>query len=534
MDKVLLNGNIETMAGRRVSALAIQNGRIAYAGSDEGALALIDSGTEKIDLLGCFAMPGFTDSHMHTLNTGQDMARLDLRGAKSVEEIVERGRSYISERNIPEGQWIVGFGFNHNTFGEIRLPRKEDLDKISDRHPILASRVCGHIATMNSLAIKLSGATMETEVPGGELDKENGELTGVIRENALSLAYSAMPELGRDQVESLLREATAALAASGLTAVHSDDLSSAGWADLMEAARSLSEKGQLGVRIYEECQGPTLEAIEGLSRLGVKTGYGNDEFQAVNIKILADGSLGAATAYLREGYADAPGERGIPIYAQSELDELVEAAHEAGFAVACHCIGDGALEMYLNALEKAIAKNPRPLRNRVVHCQIGSKELYEKMAALNVAADIQPPFQPTDAPIAERRVGAERAKESYAWKSLLETGIRLAGGSDSPVEGFSPLWGIYCAATRKDGSGAPSWMPEQKLTVKEAAELYTTGPAWLSASEHTSGTLETGKFADLVVLSEDIFAIDPERIKDVNVLLTIKGGQATYAGGAFA
>ncbi|MCL1912290.1 MAG: amidohydrolase [Eubacteriaceae bacterium] len=532
MDTILYNGSIETMAGRRVAAAAIKNGRFAYVGEDAAVLALASESTKLIDLKGNFAVPGFADSHIHMLSTGEHMERLDLRGSKSVEELVERGKKYLEAKQIPEGSWIIGVGFNDNGFDEPRMPTKDDLDLVSTAHPIIFTRICGHIGSINSYAIEVCGITTKTASPGGEFYRDaNGQLNGILSETALDLPHSAWPQIDKEKAARLLKTASEAYASSGLTAVHSDDLSSLGYNDLKDTALELANQGLLKVRIYEDCQGPTIEAIQELSKQGLKTGVGNSDFSALCVKILADGSLGGATALLREEYNDAPGDKGIAIYTQEEIDGLVKACHDADFGVACHCIGDGALEMFLDALEKSIASNPKPLINRVVHCQIGSKQQYERMAALNVAADIQPPFTATDAPIVLARVGQQRVKESYVWKSLLDYGIQLGGGSDSPVEPFAPLWGIYCAVTRCDGEGKEPWMPDERLSVMQALELYTIGPARLSNNLHNSGTIEAGKYADLVVLESDLFEIDPHSIKDVKVAMTIKGGDVTYSNG---
>jgi predicted amidohydrolase YtcJ len=207
---------------------------------------------------------------------------------------------------------------------------------------------------------------------------------------------------------------------------------------------------------------------------------------------------------------------------------MVCLSHEAGLQVAFHAIGDAALEQCISAVEKVMERDPKPLRHRIVHCQIGNQKLYERMASLGMGADIQPPFTASDAPLVDPRLGKKRMQESYAWKMLQDAGVLLGGGSDSPVEAYEPLWGIYCAVTREDGHGAPPWMPEQCLTIEEAVELYTKGPAQLALQEAHSGTLEAGKLADLVVLDRDIFRIPSEEIIKLRIELTMMGGQITY------
>ena len=531
MDQIFINGNIYTMAGRRVEALAIQGGRIAWSGSSECALALKTADTRVTDLGGRCVLPGFCDSHMHMLLSGVGFHRLDLRGVRSPEELAERGRAYIRARDIAPGEWVIGYGFDHNLFSEPKLPDGRIAEAISEVHPVLLDRVCGHVGTANRLALQKAGYTPKTVIPGGELDRdETGALTGVIRETALDRMKTFIPRLTQAQVEELLREAGERFAACGLTSVHSDDLGPEGtdWDTLSAAMKALEERGELRIRIFEEWEAANKETLQPIINKGFYTGWGSELLRVCNIKLITDGSLGARTAYLREEYNDDPGNRGIPVYTQEALDELTLLCHRAGLQVAFHAIGDGALEQCVTAVERAMAQEPKPLRHRIVHCQIGSEALYRRMAALGMGADVQPPFTVTDSPHVAPRLGAERARTTYAWKTLLDLGVLVGGGSDSPVEDFAPLWGIYCAATRSDGAGAPPWMPEQRLSVEEALVIYTKNGAMLACQEAHLGTLEAGKLADLVVLDRDIFAIDPEEIPKTRVLLTMMGGRETF------
>ena len=535
MDQIFVNGTIYTMAGRNVEALAIQSGRIAWVGSAKGALALQTADTKVIDLDGCCVLPGFCDSHMHMLLCGVGFHRLDLRGVRSPEELAERGRAYIRERQVPPGEWVIGYGFDHNRFADPQLPDGRVAEAISGIHPVLLDRVCGHVGTANRLALEQAGYTSDTVIPGGELDRDQtGALTGVIRETALDRMKTRIPKLSQAQVEELLREAGERFAACGITSVHSDDLGPEGtdWDTLSAAMEALEGRGELRVRIFEEWEAASKEALQPIIEKGVHTGWGRDTLRVCNIKLITDGSLGARTAYLKEDYTDDPGNRGIPVYTQQELDELTARCHRADLQVAFHAIGDGALEQCVTAVERAMAEVPKPLRHRIVHCQIGSESLYRRMAALGMGADVQPPFTVTDGPHVAPRLGAERARESYAWKTLLDRGVLVGGGSDSPVEDYAPLWGIYCAVTRSDGQGAPVWMPEQRLSVGEALTLYTENGAMLAHQERELGTLEAGKLADLVVLDRDPFAIDPEEIPKTRVLLTLMGGRETFRDAA--
>lgn len=529
MDTILIHGVIHTMAGRTVSALAIEKGRIALAGDDAAALALAGPETQVVDLEGSCVLPGFTDSHMHLLHTGLGFRRLDLRGVASVEELIQRGRDYVASHTLMPGEWIIGYGFDHNRFPNPVLPDGAVAQAISRDHPVVLDRICGHVGAANPKALALAGFHADTVIPGGELDKDGeGRLTGILREAALDRIKSFTPRLDRNMVELLLEDTGKRFAAAGLTTVHSDDLGPEGtdWDTLWEAAHALAARGALSVRIREEWEAPRPAQLRAILDRGRKSGDGDDWLRLCNIKLIGDGSLGARTAFLRADYTDDKGNAGIAVYTQEELDEMVALCHGGGLQVACHAIGDGTCERFVNAVEKAMAADPKPLRHRVVHCQIGDMPLYRRMAQLGIGADLQPPFVPSDAPLVAPRLG-ERAATCYAWKTLLEAGITAGGGSDSPVEDFSPLWGIHCAVNRPDGMGG-IFLPEERLTPEEAVALYTTGPARLAGEEAHSGTLEAGKYADLVALDRDIFSVPHEEIKDLNVELTMAGGRITY------
>ena len=374
-------------------------------------------------------------------------------------------------------------------------------------------------------------------IPGGELDKdEHGHLNGIIREAALDQIKRASPRQGKEQVIARIREIGAAMSAVGLTGVHSDDVGMEGteWSILQEAFAAMEAEDTCPVRLWEEWEAPRPADLQWVLAQPLRSGQGSDWLKVGNIKLISDGSLGARTAYLRADYSDDPGNRGIAVYTQEAMDEMVALCHAAGLQVACHAIGDGACEEFVNAVEKVMAQDPKPLCHRVVHCQFGDEALYRRMAALGMGADIQPAFVPSDAPLVPSRAG-ERTKTSYAWKTLLDLGVVLGGGSDTPVEDFSPLWGIHCAVNRPSGQTDPTpFLPEQALTVEEAVALYTTGPARLVGAQQDLGTLEAGKWADLVVLDRDIFTVPKETIKDIPVALTVVGGRVRFAGEGFA
>lgn len=530
-DQIFYNGKIYTMDGSEtVSAIAVKNGRIEAVGKDVDILSLAEENCGKTNLKGACVVPGFHDSHCHLLQTGLGYERLDLRNTASREEIVEKGRRYIRERNIPAGSWIVGGGYDHNIFTDPRLPDGALLDAISTEHPIMIERVCGHVGAANTFAMKLAGFDRNTKMPGGnvELD-EQGNPTGILWEAALDEFKLRIPKPETEDCKRAVLAAAKMANSFGLTSVQTDDLGGAPLDTVLEAYHQLEEEGKLTLRVNEEVQAARPPVLKEFLARGLRTGDGTDYFRIGNIKLITDGSLGARSAYMREDYADEPGSRGIAVYTQEALDEVVLMAHEAGMQVACHAIGDGAAEQCIRAFGKAYEASPKDLRHRIVHCQFADQEMFDAMVKYRIAADIQPPFTATDMPLTAPRLG-EREKLGYCWKTMYDAGILLGGGSDSPVETMNPLWGIYCAVTRMDAEQNPSegWHPEQKLSVWEAVNIYTKGGAALSLEEHQKGMLKEGYLADFAVLSDDIFETEPRRIKDIKVLRTVIGGKTVF------
>lgn len=530
---IFYHGRIHTMNGRMVSAIAVKDDLIEAVGTDEEMKRLAGADCEFTDLRGNCVVPGFNDTHCHVMMTGIKYDRLNLDGVRSAEELIERGRAYIRERKLPEGTWVIGGGYNHNIFDDPVLPDGSVMEAISSVHPVMVERICGHVGAANRLAMDMVGFDERTEIPGGVLDKdETGRLTGILREAALDEFKMRMPEIDAaaagQAILTVMRKANAA----GLTSMQSDDTDGAPIETVMQAYQELEKEGKMTVRIFQEVHAPRMSDLEAFLKLGLRTGDGSDFFRIGNIKLLTDGSLGARTARLREDYSDDPGNKGIAVYTQEELEELVLAAHRAGMQVAAHAIGDGAAEQCIQAFEKAWKSDCVDLRNRIVHCQFADEDMLERMAENHIAADIQPPFVPTDSLLTQSRLGA-RDKWGYVWKSMLEKGIHVGGGSDSPVEPFSPVWGIHCAVNRNDEKLEPAggWHPEQKLTVEEAVKLYTADGAYLSFEEDRKGTLESGKLADFAVLDQEIFEIDPAKIKDTRVLMTVVGGRVVYIAG---
>ncbi len=528
---VFFNGKIYTPAG--VAEALLADGQTIAAVGRKGDVLERAEGAERIDLGGRLMLPGFIDGHMHFLAYALSLEQADLTGCRSVHEVRDRLKSFLDWEKPASGEWVSGRGWNHEHFDEPRIFTRDDLDGLAPDNPVILSRVCGHVAVLNSRALEILGITADSRFPGGVVDLDGtGRPTGVIRETAVEWAHSRKPLPDGEKLRGLVARAGAAAAASGLTSIHSDDLGSVGgdFEAILGLYLGLDGEGKMPVRITEQLLLRNGKALDGFLASGWRTGDGSPAFHIGPLKILTDGSMGGRTAFLREEYSDMPGVHGVPIYGAEELNDLVRTAHDAGMQVALHAIGDGALDMCLDALENARELNRREARHYIVHCQTGDMEQYRRMARLGVGAAIQPPFVPSDRPMALRRIGEDRAGKGYAWKSLLDLGIFLSAGSDCPVETFDPLWGIYTAVERKDRDGFPEggWNPAQKLTVEEAVDLYTRGGAYASFEEHRKGTLQGGRLADLVVLDRDILSVPREEIPSAKAVLTMMGGRITF------
>lgn len=540
MNLILVNGNIVTMDPEKpvVQAVVLDGNKIVYTGSASEAYTYKTGDTEVIDLSGKTMVPGFNDSHMHLLSYGAGMMKVDLRGVKSIGQLIERVQLFISRGNIPPGTWIQGWGWNHDYFDVKRFPTRHDLDKIHGDYPICLSRACGHVCVANSKALSQAGIDKSTsQVPGGQFDLDDrGEPLGIFRENALRLIFDSIPEPGVEQIKSMLLNASKNASGQGITSIQTDDFEAVpgkNYKNVIQAYMELENTNNLPVRINEQCLLPSMDRLNGFLKLGYRTGQGSNFFKIGPVKLLADGSLGARTAYLSKPYEDDSKTCGIPVYTQEDLDELTAAAHNAGMQIAIHCIGDKTMYMAFDSYEKTLNKNPRQNhRHSIVHCQITDEALLNKFKTLDVVAHIQPVFLDYDLHIAEDRIGRERAKTTYNWKGLLDRGVHVACGSDCPVEPFDVMRGIYCAVTRKDLKGYPKggWLPEQKLTVEQAVYGFTMGSAYASFEENIKGSITPGKLGDMAVLSDNIFEMPPEGIKDVEVLMTFVDGKLVYKG----
>lgn len=532
---IIVNANVITVDKNqpKAEAFAVKNGRFAAVGSSREVLEYRGSSTEVIDLAGATVVPGFNDSHMHLLGVGSALESADLTDARSVEDLITIGKRFY-QRNS-ELQWIVGRGWNHERFTDGRMPTRYDLDQISTEVPILFTRVCGHIAVANSKALELAGLAAPVEQPaGGYVDVSgDGEPTGVLRERAIGLVGKLMPAPQLEDYKRRLEKGARLAVSLGLTTVQSDDLGDINSMPAkLQAYKELLEEGRLPLRVNLQVRLPNSDQIrEFAEEVRSQHCFPEHTVEFGPIKLMCDGSLGGRTAALKQPYADDPTTSGVAVLEQEQVNEMITLAHNYGLQVSGHAIGDLAMQMLLNAFRLMLEQQPvKDARPRIIHAQLTDSQILTEMRELGVVCDIQPVFVGTDMHFVEKRIGQERAKTTYAWKTMRRMGIPTAGGSDAPVESCNPLLGIYAAVTRQDASGYPDggWLPDEKLSVAEAVELFTMGSAYAAFDENDKGSITPGKLADFVILSEDVFAVEPQRIKDVKVVATYIGGQCVY------
>lgn len=530
MRTVYRNGRIYAGDGKFVKTFAVEDGKFCFAGEE----LPVQPEDRVVDLAGKFVCPGFNDSHMHLLNFGQSLnnARLD-RHTGSLEDMLGCLRKFLETR-IGSG-WLMGRGWNQDYFSDVhRMPNRYDLDRVSTQVPICAVRACGHALCVNSKALEILGITADTpQIDGGEIVMENGEPNGLLLDSAMDLVYDALAAPDLQAVRNMLRSACKELNRVGITSCQSDDycvFAELPWQTVNQALRELEEAGELTVRVYEQSNFTNLQDLTEFVEAGNVTGTGSDLFKIGPLKMLGDGALGPRTAFLTVPYADAPDTKGLAVFSQETLDEMIGYANRHGMQVAVHAIGDACTDRVLSAIEKALADCPRQdHRHGIVHCQITRRDQLEKMGQLKLHIYAQTVFLDYDSAIVEARVGKELASTSYSWKTLMELGASVSNGTDCPVEAPPPLRGIQCAVTRQSISGEnPPYLPEQAFTVREALDSYTAGSAYASFEEAVKGKIQPGMLADFVVLGEDPFAVEPNTLHTVAVLETYLAGVCVY------
>ncbi len=534
-DAVYHNGNVymvnDTFETAR--AFAVRNGKFIYVGDDEGALALAGEGTKVTDLKGKTVLPGIIEAHLHYPLLGQMLLQVQAHW-KPKEEILDAVKAAypLAKEN---GEWIVGRGWNQEVWEGEAFPVKEELDAVAPDVPVVLRRTCGHAAWVNSKALEMAGITRDTANPqGGEIIKDaDGDPTGVLIDTAMNLVTNLVPPFTEEQHRRALLAAQKELLGYGITTAH--DLGSS--MEMIQRMEKLYESGDLQIRLYVMGSSGGYgkadeDAYNAFYEVGPRIGLYDNHLTVRAIKFFADGSLGARSAWMLEEYSDKPGHFGNPRYEDEQLYQLVLGARKAGFQASTHAIGDGANHQVLNVYERVLEEIPEPQdhRFRIEHAQVVRLDDIPRFARLGILPSMQSVHATSDKNMAEDRVGPDRIKGAYAWRTFLNAGSILPNGSDAPVELVNPFHGFYAAVTRMDREGSPvgGWYPEEKMTREEMLRSFTNWGAYAGFEEDIKGSIEVGTLADFVVVDRNPMSCPEEELKDIHALTTVVGGKEVY------
>lgn len=527
MKKAFINGKVYTVNEKQPLAEAVitKGNKIIFVGSNKDAQKFIDNSTEVIDLNGKLMLPGFIDNHVHFVSGGFYLLGIDLRPANSTNEFKNILKEYAEKH---PGKWITGGYWNHENWETKELPTKEMIDEVVSDQPVFVERLDGHMGVANSLALKLAGITKDTETPEGGVivkDPKTGEPTGVLKDNAMNLIYKIIPAPTDEENYEALLAALDEAKKLGITSVH--DIT---FADALKAFERAKAEEKLTCRIYTRWP---IADYKFLVEKNIKAGYGDDLIKMGSLKAFADGSLGSSTAWFFEKYNQDTTTFGLPmdIITDGSMEKWCIDADKNGLQLSVHAIGDRANSYMLDLFEKITKQNPEwDRRFRIEHAQHVRFEDIPRFARIGVIASVQPYHCIDDGVWAEKRIGPERIKYTYPFKSFLEAGVKLCFGTDWYVAPLNPLLGLYAAVTRRtlDDKNPDGWIPEQKISIEEAIKCYTINSAYAAFEENIKGSIEEGKLADLIVLSDDILTIDPVKIKDAEVIMTVFDGKIIY------
>jgi predicted amidohydrolase YtcJ len=539
---VLTNGHFYTMdpAQPGVEAVAIRDEVIVATGRNEEMRALLAPGGEWLDLGGRAVTPGLVDAHVHFQSFALNLQRVELHEVPAKEEALRRLRE--AAHQVATSGWLLGRGWTQELWEGRAFPTAADLDAVAGDMPVYLAHKSGHAAWVNSRALQLAGIGAGTpDPPGGQIQRDSsGAPTGILFESAMELVAYLIPPATAIDVATAMRAAQPVCWQAGLTGLHEFDGRTS-----FEALQMLHEAGELGLRVVKNIPVYRLDHAIGV---GLRSGFGDDWLRIGGVKIFADGALGPRTAYMIAPYEGEPENRGIAVTDKEEMMALAAEASAHGLSLTIHAIGDRAnhdvLDVYEAvrrqelaasglpnesqgaALAQAIRRMHAPQRHRIEHVQIIHPEDQPRLAALGVIASMQPSHATSDMEMADRYWG-ERARHSYAFRTMLESGATLVFGSDSPIEPIAPLPGIYAAVSRRRADGSPGpdgWYPEQRLTLAEAVRAFTLAAAETSGQAARQGSITSGKLADLTVYNQDIFALPPEALLETEIVATISGG----------
>lgn len=529
-DMVLWNARVITMDDRKPAAhaVAIRDGLIVGVGLNDDILDRFAT-TRREDLQGATVLPGFTDAHLHLLEIARSLRQLDLQGTTSYEDVLTRTKTRITE--TPAGRWVRGRGWDQNDWTDKDFPTHDRLTALSPNHFVYLTRVDGHAVLVNRKVMELCGISRLSKDPsGGRIVRdERGEPTGVLIDNAINLVTSFIPLPTRDEDSTALKLALESCAEAGLTSVHDAGVDQS----MLALYEDFGRRQKLTVRIYAMLEGSIPGLLEPYLQRGPQRDLYGGFLSVSSIKLYADGALGSRGAALLEPYSDQPDHNGLLLTSPNAIQGVATKALRHGFQLAVHAIGDRGNRLTLDTFEKAFADQHvtgASVRFRIEHAQVLSESDISRLASLGVVASMQPTHCTSDMYWAEDRLGKERIKGAYAWRNLIDHGTTIACGSDAPIESHRPLWGIYAAVTRQDHRAWPDsgWYSDQRMTILEAIRGFTINAAYAAFEENRRGTIETGKQADLVVLSRDITAIPPSEILKTDVLMTLVDGHVVY------
>lgn len=527
MREVYVNGKVYTGNNGMQEAFIVNEGIFEWVGSNSDIEALIAPTDKVIDLEGRFVCSGLNDSHMHLLSYGNYLMNAQLdKHTDSLQGMLEYLKEFMVEKDIKEGQWVKGRGFNQDYFSdENRMPTRLDLDKVSTKHPILISRACGHLLVVNTKALEVLG--IESNDPNVSM--------GVFYDDTMAMVSERMPIPSKEELKKMILAASKSLNSYGITSSQTDDycvFTNIPGIKINEVYEELNRDGLLTVRVNQQANITSIDTLQEFIALGNNTGVGDLMYKIGPLKMLGDGSLGARTACLSVPYNDDPSTQGMMCFEDDFIYQMVLYAHTHGMQAAIHAIGDHCLDVVLNTYEKVLQQYPREdHRHGIVHCQISREDQLQKIIDMNLHIYAQSIFIDYDTHIVYDRVGEKLANTSYYWKYLKDHGVRVSNGTDCPVELPDALVCMQCAITRESYS-KPSkpYLPEQAFSVAEALDSYTIMGAYASFEENIKGYITKGYLADYVILEKSPFEVDPHTIKDIKVAGTYLGGKCVYEG----
>ena len=535
-DLVLKNGNIYTVNDKQphAEAVAVKGSRIVLAGSNAEAQKYVGAQTRVIDLRGATVVPGLTDAHYHFIGVGQREMNLNLEGITNLEDFLAKVKVRVDQAK--PGEWVTGRGWIETFWQPPVFPTRQDLDKVAPNNPVYLQRADGHGAVANSAALKIGDVTKDTADPfGGQVlrDKQTGEPTGMLLDNAQSFVTRHIPRGAEDDTEQAIILANNRSTMLGWTQVQDPG---GGYRDV-DIYKKLYGEGKLKIRIYKALYGPGPEATRLLAE-GPIIGAFDNRLNVRAIKVVSDGALGSRGAALLEPYSDAPDSKGFLRVKDEELMPMLQEALRKGIQVETHAIGDWANRFVLDEYEKALKAVPPAQRKikeprwRDEHSQIVNPADIPRFAKLGIIPSMQPSHAIGDLHFAPSRLGISRLAGAYAWQSFIKSGVIIPGGSDAPVERGEPMIEFYAAVARKDmkGFSGEGWHPEERVTREQALKMFTIWPAYVAFEEKLRGSIEVGKLADLTILSADIMKIPETEILRTKCVMTVIGGEIVYEG----